>query len=52
MTQDEKNQVSAFLNEIFWRINQAKSSIKEMNLGQAYDILNKAYPQLKLKVDE
>lgn len=51
MTQEEKNEVCKYLDEIFRRINTAKSHMTNYNYGLAFDELAKAYPELKLKVD-
>ena len=52
MTQKEKEEVLAFLDEVFSRITNAANHIAEQNYGLALKTLKKPYPQLKIKVDD
>lgn len=52
MTQQEKNEVTSFLNHVFSRINTAKEHLREHNYGLALKVLAEAYPELKIKVDD
>lgn len=51
MTQEEKNEVTQFLDCVSCRINEAKDHIKHHNYGLALEVLSEAYPLLKIKVD-
>lgn len=51
MTQEEKNEVTQFLDCVFCRINEAKDHIRQHNYGLALEVLSEAYPQLTIKVD-